>query len=227
MTTPDKNVKTASTRGVSCSVNHPSVALRRPLAIAADAARLRRAREPQLKAEAGNTPPDTQSVPGSSVVDGSAGFKRSAISPSNMPTPPGIWLASPSSCEARNAPRSVRNGTLPGGRSTKQDRSGDRPFQNGNPELRDRETRRWKRRLHASESDRAESQTGRGDIAQAREHQQPPDGAKTAGADAPSSRGNGPIARLSPPMRSRPSQKVTTYEDTIRESSSAVMPQRV
>ena len=43
----------------------------------------------------------------------------------------------------------------------------------------------------------------------------------------PSSRGNGLRARLRPPTRSRPSQKVTTYEKTMRESSSAVTPQRV
>ena len=35
------------------------------------------------------------------------------------------------------------------------------------------------------------------------------------------------IARLRPPISSSPSQKVTTYEKTIRDSSCAVTPQRV
>ena len=48
---------------------------------------------------------------GQQFADGRYGFSSSTISPSNTPTPPGTWLARPSSCAARNAPRNARNGS--------------------------------------------------------------------------------------------------------------------
>jgi hypothetical protein len=38
---------------------------------------------------------------------------------------------------------------------------------------------------------------------------------------------SGVRARLAPPRANSPSQKVTEYENTMRDSSSAVIPQRV
>jgi hypothetical protein len=46
------------------------------------------------------------------------GFSSRIINPSNTPTPPGTWLASPSSCARRNAPRNERRGGAPLGRRT-------------------------------------------------------------------------------------------------------------
>ena len=139
---PARNVKIASTRGVSCSVSAAEdvAPTRATCARRCHTSSTTSADERDARAAAGSRPLERRPAPAGAAAEVRYGLSSSTISPSNTPTPPGTWLTMPSRIATRKTPRNWRNGSAARREQHVEDGAGQRPLDRREQQLRQRDS---------------------------------------------------------------------------------------